>query len=1525
MLKTWLQMGSFLILPFTLTAPTFAQSITAAPDGTSTVVNYNGHTYHIQGGTQAGANLFHSFQALGLSSGEIADFLSNPTITNIFGRVTGGDPSIIDGLIQVTGANSNLYLMNPAGIVFGQGASLNVGGDFTATTANQIGFVGGWFNATGANDYAALVGAPNQFAFLSEQPGAILNFGDLSTENNVSLVGGTVLNQGQVVSRAGSVTLAAVPGERLVKLSQPGMLLSLELPTAVLTAEVSPVDLPELLTGAGSTTGGLPLQNLEVGDVMIAGAVSGQQADLYAAGKVTPTDADLIQGDTRVIRFSDAGGNPNQSVFIDARADNLTDLLFGAEAGTVAQIIEKDKNGIAVISEQLAAISDSIGKLDSVAIVAEGNEGNFWLGNQWIRTENISDYAAPLQGWGEALTENADLLLYSCFTALGETGEALVQQIADLTGVDVAASVNATGSVNYGGDWILEQTTGEIEAMNPFTASTLTAWDGKLAMRTVTSLLDDNSGGTLRAEIAAASAGDSITFGVVGTVILNGTEISWNTDNLTIEGNGSVVDGNYASRVFRIRADNATLQDLTIQKGSVTNNGAGIGYTGNGTLTLDNVQILNNVVARRAAGVRSTNGLVMLRNSLVSGNSARLGRGGISVDNNDLIIIDSIISENSAGTFSGGIRADNITVINSTIAKNSAGSAGGGIHNPEASGSVTLLNSIVSQNTTGTYGGGINAMGSVNVINSTVSNNSAGNHGGGIRATGAVNVIDSTITNNTTGNNGGGIHAAQTVSLNRSTVAENSAGNGGGGIHVGGAIDVTDSTIANNLASLDGGGINADDTVTLSNSTISGNLASNHGGGVYANGATRLFNSTVSSNRAAVQGGGLFVTSPVTLTNATIAANTAHSGGGGIRVSGLENNQIMNTIIANNADTSANAPEISANLSSSTVQHSLLMSNAGITGLTLTDGVNGNIIGKDPRLGPLQNNGGSTQTHALLMDSPALNKGNNTLALDANGLASSIDQIGNLRTMGGIVDVGAYERQVEMQGHELPVSISTSESQSASDFKHPLCLLTCTPNPPLISPELFRAADQLLSLGVDGVEVRITNDYATLILENDDVKPLTIAQAQTLMQDIEQQTGVRPAVLYFTFVPGSSSPAPPPHPHESPATLTHENALERVFPIGLTPFSEPRRTAKPEQTSLPVPFTQAQEPGINNINGDAQLQLILVSPEGDPIVRHPLGITRSQVAQQVREFRAGLNNIAGDRYRPASQQLYDWLIRPVQEELQALEIEHLSIVADEGLRSLPMAALHDGEGFLVENYSIGLMPSLSLIDWRYQPLHNATILAMGASEFAEQPPLPAVPIELSLIAEHPEQKYLNADFTYGNLRSQANQRQFQILHLATHAQFRKGTPDAAYIQLWGEDDVQLKGLREFKLYTDPALELLVLSACDTAVGDATTELGFAGAAVQAGVKSVLASLWQVSDLGTLALMNSFYAQLTDPDVTIKAQALRQAQLALLNGDISVQQGYLGEVALPTTLADYPNTDLRHPYYWSAFTLVGSPW
>ncbi|MCL1472464.1 beta strand repeat-containing protein, partial [Argonema antarcticum] len=249
------------------TASATAQPIVPAPDGTGTVVTPQENRLDITGGTKSGdgSNLFHSFTEFGLNTGQIANFLSQPNIVNILARINGGNISYINGLIQVTGGNSNIFLMNPSGIVFGSNASLNVPAGFMATTANGIGFGNNWFNAAGENNYAALVGMPNAFAFTMKQPGAVVNSGNLAVGagQDLTLLGGTVVNTGQLSAPEGTITVMAVPGESVVRLSQPGFVLSLEVqPLANSLTQPNnwtfPIaTLPQMLTGGsgGHATG----------------------------------------------------------------------------------------------------------------------------------------------------------------------------------------------------------------------------------------------------------------------------------------------------------------------------------------------------------------------------------------------------------------------------------------------------------------------------------------------------------------------------------------------------------------------------------------------------------------------------------------------------------------------------------------------------------------------------------------------------------------------------------------------------------------------------------------------------------------------------------------------------------------------------------------------------------------------------------------------------------------------------------------------------------------------------------------------------------------------------------------------------------------------------------------------------------------------------------------------------------------------------------------------------------------------
>ncbi|WP_293346444.1 MULTISPECIES: CHAT domain-containing protein [unclassified Microcoleus] len=219
----------------------------------------------------------------------------------------------------------------------------------------------------------------------------------------------------------------------------------------------------------------------------------------------------------------------------------------------------------------------------------------------------------------------------------------------------------------------------------------------------------------------------------------------------------------------------------------------------------------------------------------------------------------------------------------------------------------------------------------------------------------------------------------------------------------------------------------------------------------------------------------------------------------------------------------------------------------------------------------------------------------------------------------------------------------------------------------------------------------------------------------------------------------------------------------------------------------------------------------------------------------------------------------------------------------------------------------------------------------------------AVPIELSAIAgtasntqnagELPLWRgrfFLNQDFTVENLTKQRQQQQqpFDIVHLATHASFplNQNGRNEAEIDLW-KRSLALDQFRLAKWYDRRQVQLLVLSACETAIGNSEAEMGFAGLAVRSGVKSALASLWKVNDFATLGLMTEFYANLRS--APIKAEALRQAQLTMIRQQVAIKDGKLvgsQKRAIDLTRAGkVPNSDLSHPNFWAGFTLIGSPW
>lgn len=302
-------------------------------------------------------------------------------------------------------------------------------------------------------------------------------------------------------------------------------------------------------------------------------------------------------------------------------------------------------------------------------------------------------------------------------------------------------------------------------------------------------------------------------------------------------------------------------------------------------------------------------------------------------------------------------------------------------------------------------------------------------------------------------------------------------------------------------------------------------------------------------------------------------------------------------------------------------------------------------------------------------------------------------------------------------------------------------------------------------------------------------------------------------------------------------------------------------------------------------------------------------VSREQVerlASTLREDLEQSNTL--DLTLPKLQQLYNWLIRPAAAELAASKVETLVFVLDGALRNIPMAALHDGQKFLVEQYSIALTPGLQLLSGRSLKPEKLGVLVAGLD--AARPPafskLDYVETEVNKIkSEIPSQVIFNQKFTSSAFQTKVAAVSLPIVHLATHGQFSSRSDDTFILTWDGKIKVnQLSSvLQTIELSRNNSLELLVLSACETAAGDNRSALGLAGVAVRSGARSTVATLWRINDEASATLMGKFYDQLAQVSKTgiSKAEALRRAQLAILQDSKYRQE----------------------PYFWAAYVLIGN--
>ncbi|MDX2240728.1 MAG: CHAT domain-containing protein [Leptolyngbyaceae cyanobacterium bins.302] len=316
-----------------------------------------------------------------------------------------------------------------------------------------------------------------------------------------------------------------------------------------------------------------------------------------------------------------------------------------------------------------------------------------------------------------------------------------------------------------------------------------------------------------------------------------------------------------------------------------------------------------------------------------------------------------------------------------------------------------------------------------------------------------------------------------------------------------------------------------------------------------------------------------------------------------------------------------------------------------------------------------------------------------------------------------------------------------------------------------------------------------------------------------------------------------------------------------------------------------------------------RLELILSLP-GQPLRRYNTAVSQQVVEVTLDQLRQILEQpITTPESKQLGQQIYTWLIQPIAADLSTQSLKTLVFVLDGSLRNVPMAALYDGKNYLIQRYRIALAPGLQLIN--PQPLQQKALrtIAAGLTEARHGfTALVNVNAEIQEIQSSITSRVLlNQAFTSAALQAQIQALPYPVVHLATHGQFSSNA-DETFILAWDKPiPVNELGalLRDRSDAQNRAIELLVLSACETAAGDKRAALGLAGLAIRAGARSTLASLWSLDDESGAKFMGEFYRELAKANVS-RAEALQQAQLALLQ-----------------------DPDFRHPRYWAPYVLVGN--
>ena len=1459
------------ILGLSIALPAVAQ-IVPTPGSTDTQIDITGDRLDISGGQTSsdGANLFHDFAQFDLSAEQLATFLVTGDVQNVLGRI-GGSVSTIDGAIAITGSDANLFLMNPAGIVFGENARLNVAGDFTATTAAGIGFGSGWLEAAGAADWAELTGDPVAFDFAGAA-GAIVNRGELRVgdDANLNLFGGATVNDGALAG--GNVSLTAVSGGAL-RLSSAGNVLSLEIDRER-AIDAGSATLPELLAG-GEAESANTLQFID--GVAQLGL---DDVSELAAGDSIVTGTIDVSGETGGIaqvlgdRVGLVGGA------IDAS---------GQQGGGEIYVGGEYLGGGTLPTATFATI-DANSSLDVSAIVSgDGGTAIVWSDDTTRFFGNISATGGTTGGDGGFVETSGAAQLFA--TGFVDTGAAF----------------------GLGGTWLLDP--------NDITIVSGSSDVNINQSGTQFDTTDDGAIVTTESIEMALSAGD---------VVIMTQSAGANTQNGDIFVNGTISPPSSSGGSLTLSAD----RNITVS--------APISLGAGGSLFLfadaGGVDIAANLLTQdgdiELATGSASPGFSGVGEGIRIGAQIETGGGNISLNGSAGSTAGGVGIELESGALLRTIDGGSITLTGSANNDRNAISINSGAQLLTASGNITLQSTtdqpIVSDGTLQASGGNItfstnnnitfgtliSGGGNITLISSSgVNNGSLDSDGGNIVVTANGGFSSDEIDSSNSSGDGGEVKITTTnsdISLSGGIDARGSTGGGpitltagsGQRVFVLGTVSGTPDSIvtsdgANITISQNGDTATANTSFNFEIGANTDDLSANNVGGTEGS----ISNGTTTIETGTIVGGA--VSGVYTEGGITIGPGELLAGG---------------SPPASMPDP-APAPAPSPSPSPSPSPDSSDDNQSDGQG----DGQNN---GQGDGQGDNQNDG--------------QDDGQDDGHVDNHNDGQGDDDRGDDNQNDGQNNANQNNTPSPSPSPEPSPSPSPSPSPAPSPEPSPSPSPTPSPSPapsaepaptPAEDPPSEVANDSSRSPETTGTNQAEAGGDRTDVNQNgqndehhdhhDDDRNDGGGDGDN---DDRNNNGIgRAANLAVLSV--SQSPT-------EVARLDNDFSAEysEYFAGGVTPLDAPKTQISDMREAMGRVSREFNlQTGLAYVHLQPEaIEISILTADGVPI-RHIQPIDRDEFLKTLADFRNHLVNLRLrrlERHQEYGAQLYDWIMRPIEAELEARGIDTLMFAMDAGLRSLPLAALYNGEEYLVEKYSLSLIPSLGLVDTNYRSVVGQPVQAMGASEFQTLPALPAVPAELATLDRiWGGDVFLNEDFTRTKIVRSRDRNAYPIVHLATHGEFTSGSVSSSYLQLWDER-ISLDRIRNLG-WNSPPVDLLVLSACRTALGDEQAELGFAGLAVAAGVKTAIASLWYVDDTATFMLMTALYDYLAT--APIKAEALRSAQRAMIDGTVRVEDGMLivegidEPIPLPESLHRLSGRDFSHPYYWSAFTAIGSPW